>query len=1630
MRKVTFFIALMLACMGNFRAQHITHILDSTFAGADTTFFYEESFVELDTSSYLTTTQLWDRAPCNIALDEFTGTNEAPGRVDAGALIQGYLDIRAAHLNETLPDYDSLINLTEVLSVGYDALPITIVDYTLNRIRSDAFTQGYLTFDNGILSTTGTGSPFEEMEVFMAGMLNQTFPLNDTFSIIAPYIGYYGGNGASVNAIRIDFKDGNGWQNLTWNQPMDVYLTGEEGEFDFEIEVSYTGESVKISKNTGVKKSSSSCSIPVIQPEEAPWGGETQTFNFYNRHSIAGPQVQFSITRNIKYHLTSSQGYKGYNGKGKVYVRYRDGAPTPRTFKKPVIIVEGIDFGSAGVSMWAPTFFSYSTANKAVNNFSSTTRLGTFGWPEMFGCNSDEYPNAKMPDFVDSLYDNDNDLILLDFFDGADYIQRNAMLLKELINRINQNKEGDEEIVIIGVSMGGQVARYALADMEANNEDHCVRLFASHDSPWKGANISPSIQFFAKYTGELQNEKEAKDILNMLNRPAAKQLLLFHYKNQGNSQNNYTKDRIRYFHWGYNGDGSDPLRQQFLNDLANIGNYPKKCRNIAVANGNSGGIRKHAEGATQYSLNSSCFIYELKFNFYDLNRSDRLVSDINSKGNYRRRWYLYGLPALNGVPGGYRDDMNDVEDGLRTAIREQGCNNVTIPSPQQEFYSFVPTISALNIANANWDSKVTDFAEKNSPRRLGNTHFEAYYAPESASDEDHGEVTPENIAWLMKEIRFGEKRLEVNTGGVLAKSWNNPTQNGFVGSMDINAGGTLYLNANANLYDYTAPGSPTTVAGSTSHVRIGSACGSTKIINVNSGGKMILGDVSPSVPTNNKAHLYITDGAKVNINTGGELIVNPGSKLIVQKGGKLVINSSGAINPLDGGELVIEDGGELVYNAGANLNLSTYGSVLKIKGKLTIGDNADFTFSGNGKLVFDQDVRWITDGSGTYLNHDDYWDIGTNATFTVHGSTPVNYDRQLILAEKPVYMRMEDGTVFASVDIRNGRIALNEGALMGSFSPTQLHHVKVNGYYPSTSHSGFWLWNAGGTNLISNCKFEGGGYGLRLDWIGGGNAAIISNSTFEDNGRGVQILRGPLKAYNCDFSGNYKAIESHDAIGLSIINGCNLSSHNGSYATGVEIKTPQGGATFTIGNCDISNFYTGLSFENTTVTSYCTEYSASRNGAVEFVDGILDISSGAKNKFYSNANDIWFAGGTEVTGVLLDNGENDFEARGQSDAGLYFEGYVNQLPSNPIEANNNKIPTYTNQVAQTKLKALIYDQNGVVNNYNISPNLSSVPNCNGGSSSGSGHVAAYNAIQAFPTEGGAVSAEGGYSGTFRAGALDALQYVSSGENIYDDLLALQKINGLMLAGVSNPDSYTEKIKAHLYYHMHTSLSQAYQFGGLLNTENGATEVIEEVSDVISIIDERMSSYDPNDSTTFGVKFRSTLDKVHAYRVSGYYDLALSLLYNSSQWTFDNEQSMRAGYWQCACEAERSFFQEEIGPEDFGQVMDDCKQQYAGYTRKHSRAARGESNAIEQPLLKVENIYPQPVSKELTVELNFSTEKPVDYQISDVSGKVLQSGKEFGEDKKLHFNVSRLSVGVYFLSLDLNGKTEVVKFSKK
>lgn len=77
---------------------------------------------------------------------------------------------------------------------------------------------------------------------------------------------------------------------------------------------------------------------------------------------------------------------------------------------------------------------------------------------------------------------------------GAD-IRANAEVFKEVIRRVNDYNQSGEPNVVLGQSMGGLIARYALRDMELNNELHNTTLFISHDVPYMGANVSPGLLY-------------------------------------------------------------------------------------------------------------------------------------------------------------------------------------------------------------------------------------------------------------------------------------------------------------------------------------------------------------------------------------------------------------------------------------------------------------------------------------------------------------------------------------------------------------------------------------------------------------------------------------------------------------------------------------------------------------------------------------------------------------------------------------------------------------------------------------------------------------------------------------------------------------------------------------------------------------------------------------------------------------------------------------------------------------------------------------------------------------------------------------------------------------------------------
>ena len=86
--------------------------------------------------------------------------------------------------------------------------------------------------------------------------------------------------------------------------------------------------------------------------------------------------------------------------------------------------------------------------------------------------------------------DNGYDFVYVHWCTPEEYIQANAYTLVKIIETINNmSAQNSEPSLLIGHSMGGLVARYALKTMENKNKPHHVGTYVSYDAPHLGANV-------------------------------------------------------------------------------------------------------------------------------------------------------------------------------------------------------------------------------------------------------------------------------------------------------------------------------------------------------------------------------------------------------------------------------------------------------------------------------------------------------------------------------------------------------------------------------------------------------------------------------------------------------------------------------------------------------------------------------------------------------------------------------------------------------------------------------------------------------------------------------------------------------------------------------------------------------------------------------------------------------------------------------------------------------------------------------------------------------------------------------------------------------------------------------------
>jgi len=422
------------------------------------------------------------------------------------------------------------------------------------------------------------------------------------------------------------------------------------------------------------------------------------------------------------------------------------------TIIKPYIIVEGIDFANSQYFQQHIDLFNNSASNLS---------------------------NA----LIYNLYNNGYDVVILDFDNSTIKIQDNAMLLVQLLKDIYSNNSlSEDNYVVMGYSMGGLVARYALTWMEANGQNHHTRLFVSHDAPQKGANLPLGLQELVQNIksqgGGIASIATSLLFTTIYNDfPATSQMLIYHYINSKDGVARPSDESVSFFSELYN-----------LNPFTN--GYPTTPIKIATSNGNFNGMTQRYENSDvaikagdiildfDYTKDNglgpqTCNIFQLIFNTCPPAlpwAPDQIAATVRAGFDGSQpleKFILYsmmkhpigntGVKLLMGgsgqqtfssrnlsydiAPGSYSANyMNLMKNGLESSLG--------VPVTSVNRTCFIPTTSALDL-NIGIDEPFN----LNSSQCY--TNFDYIYASNSTNN-DHYSLQPEAEQFIMSHVLANE----------------------------------------------------------------------------------------------------------------------------------------------------------------------------------------------------------------------------------------------------------------------------------------------------------------------------------------------------------------------------------------------------------------------------------------------------------------------------------------------------------------------------------------------------------------------------------------------------------------------------------------------------------------------------------------------------------------------------------------------------------------------------------------------------------------------------------------------------------------------------------------------------------
>ncbi len=410
-----------------------------------------------------------DRVPTGILADYgvkpvdfslFNGSssnNNCATIQDIYYLLQG---ISASTVDNLLytPDATAMMNSMSNTLATTSRIPVGIVAYKYNRFCDDAISTGKILYEaqNEIVEDVYDNNN-QWVDPYTEGYLVAFAPYQNVAgqSVVFDFSTIYRYTNLSIQSILFDPGDGV-FQSVTGTTFTKYYSTA--ATYYMRLKVILTNGINLFAKTT----------IEII--------------NILTGNESSGDAL-----------FTSNVASGGVYPTAIVDVLYANGTETSFT-KQPVIIAEGFD----------PFTDPYGIIfNERTNNY---------GLVRGRGCND---INTFTYPLADSLLTN-IDLVYINWNNSTASIESNADIFTQVINWVNTNNLTGNRLIVIGQSMGGLIARYALCSIESLEQNHNVAVYVSGDSPHLGVNVPLGFVYASQHLYDfLDGDSRANAIIDL-----------------------------------------------------------------------------------------------------------------------------------------------------------------------------------------------------------------------------------------------------------------------------------------------------------------------------------------------------------------------------------------------------------------------------------------------------------------------------------------------------------------------------------------------------------------------------------------------------------------------------------------------------------------------------------------------------------------------------------------------------------------------------------------------------------------------------------------------------------------------------------------------------------------------------------------------------------------------------------------------------------------------------------------------------------------------------------------------------------------------------------------------------------